>query len=442
MNNTAEEFLHSLIRFISRRGKPETIISDNASNFQLVKFLGDRAWKRTPTDTAITNYCAENGIRWKFITENAPWQGGFYERLVGLVKSTLKTTIRSKLLSWTDFITLLAEAEAIVNSRPITYVHEDVEARFHTLRPVDFLLSQPNAITESPDGGEVSAKDFGDAGKRLVSVWKQRCRTLQKLWQQWYNDYLKSLRERPCVPHRTGRGAIDQTPRLDQAVLICEPDAPRGHWKLGRITQLIQGTDGRVRSAELVLWNGIRLRRPLNLLVPLEVENEDTTDDTQNDTESNNEDTTDDTQNDTEINNEDTTGNAQNDTENNENSATVPDLLPDVVDQQNENVDNCTTTPTDNMPSNNLDQQGNETPQTVTTPVTGNTTQAVNRSNDTTEPPDSQNHGIFFRGIRIDDDDENAFSSQDVQRAIDALQRFDPKEYSFSNDEDEDSVSH
>jgi hypothetical protein len=274
MDCTAHEFLHALIRFVSRRGVPDTIIADNAGQFQLVQLLGDQAWRKTPVDEAITSYSAAQGIRWKYITELAPWQGGFYERLVGLVKSTLRTSIRRKLLNWTDFVTLLTEAEAVVNSRPLTYVNSDIDSGFQALRPCDFLIVQASSLTDAPDGGKVNTKEFTDIGKRLADVWRQRCRTLDKLWQRWYEDYLVSLRERRKVSHKAGRGDVEKVPLIDQVVLICDPDLPRGRWRLGRIMKLLPSSDGRTRAAELLLANGYTIRRALNHLVPLEVEPE------------------------------------------------------------------------------------------------------------------------------------------------------------------------
>ena len=78
-DQTAAEFLKALIRFVSRRGCPQQIISDNGSQFQLTKILGDRAWKTTPMDDSLLSYSAQQGIQWKFIVQLAPWQGGHYE---------------------------------------------------------------------------------------------------------------------------------------------------------------------------------------------------------------------------------------------------------------------------------------------------------------------------------------------------------------------------
>ena len=58
--------------------------------------------------------------------------------LVGLVKQTLRKSIGTKLLDWDELATLLTEIEAIINTRPLTYVFEDFESGF-PLTPAHFL---------------------------------------------------------------------------------------------------------------------------------------------------------------------------------------------------------------------------------------------------------------------------------------------------------------
>jgi len=45
-NLSGEHFLHYLRRFVARRGRPETIISDNAAQFKLVKTVVDEQWRQ------------------------------------------------------------------------------------------------------------------------------------------------------------------------------------------------------------------------------------------------------------------------------------------------------------------------------------------------------------------------------------------------------------
>ena len=270
MDCTPSEFLSCLKRFMARRGCPQQIISDNAAQFQLVKILADRAWKHAPEDESLLAYSAQQGIRWKFIIALAPWQGGHYERLVGVVKSVLKTIVGRRLLSWTDLITLLAETEAIVNSRPITYVNTELDSGFRVLRPVDFLLYRP--ITSPPVAAtDFPVRDLGEGGKLLAATWKHREKTLTKLWATWYDEYLLSLRERQNIFHRGGRTRIDRIPNEGEVILLREEGIPRGSWKLARVVKLINSADTRVRAAEIQLGNGVKLRRTVNFLIPLEI---------------------------------------------------------------------------------------------------------------------------------------------------------------------------
>ena len=76
----------------------------------------------------VSKYSMTQGIQWRFIVELAPWMGGFYERLVGirkrvLKKTLLKKTLGNQYLTEKQLTTILVEAEAVVNSCPLVYVH-------------------------------------------------------------------------------------------------------------------------------------------------------------------------------------------------------------------------------------------------------------------------------------------------------------------------------
>ena len=89
-DQTASAFLRAFKRFASRRGIPGCIISDNAKTFkagsQDLKALKTRVIEAAESQRFLANH----GIKWRFITERAPWWGGFYERLIGLAKRRLK----------------------------------------------------------------------------------------------------------------------------------------------------------------------------------------------------------------------------------------------------------------------------------------------------------------------------------------------------------------
>ena len=139
MDLTAAQFLNCLRRFISRRGKPDLIISDNAPQFKLTNTVLNQQWRKVFVDKDVLSYVAVEGIKWNFTTALAPWKGGFYERLVGLVKRCLRKATGRKRFTLEQLATLLTEIEAILNSRPLTYVYEEFESGF-VLTPSCFLV--------------------------------------------------------------------------------------------------------------------------------------------------------------------------------------------------------------------------------------------------------------------------------------------------------------
>ena len=132
-------FLNALRRFISRRGRPSQLLSDNATTFKGAEKAIHEAWKQAITHEDTVSYCANEEIKWKFISELSPWKGGLYERLIGLVKVMLKQAIGRCQLKLEAFITLLCETESIINSRPLSKISEDPNDPFQILRPIDFL---------------------------------------------------------------------------------------------------------------------------------------------------------------------------------------------------------------------------------------------------------------------------------------------------------------
>lgn len=58
--STTKDFLYSLHRFISRRGLPRVIYSDNATNFQGASIFLDLHNEK------LQNHCAPEGISWRF----------------------------------------------------------------------------------------------------------------------------------------------------------------------------------------------------------------------------------------------------------------------------------------------------------------------------------------------------------------------------------------
>ena len=111
------EFLQALRRFSARRGPPLSVLVDNGSQFRPVQRAIDQL-----TEASGEGADSPWRIKWHYTTEYAHWQGGVFERLVGITKQALKKAIGRKRLTFMEMTTLLAETEAIVNTRPLTFV--------------------------------------------------------------------------------------------------------------------------------------------------------------------------------------------------------------------------------------------------------------------------------------------------------------------------------
>ena len=81
-------------RFLAKRGKAELIISDNFKTFQ---------------SEDVKVFLRDNYIQWKLNFERSPWWGGFYERLIGIMKSCLKKIIGKALLTFEELRTVIYE---------------------------------------------------------------------------------------------------------------------------------------------------------------------------------------------------------------------------------------------------------------------------------------------------------------------------------------------
>ena len=268
---SAEQFLLCLRRFIAQRGAPSEITSDNASHFKLAKTTIEKAWNQAHCATEVQTYISNLGIHWKFITELSPWMGGFYERLVGLVKRALRKSLGSLTLHFDQLQTLIYEISAVLNSRPLVYVSEDINSNF-SLTPGHFLTLNP--FSGTPWFGEEHSDDQeyfqkASSSDKLLEKWKKGSKHIDRFWSIWRTEYLLSLRERFQTQLTSPKTQSPHQPNEGDIVLVHD-DLPRGTWKTGRIKELVKSRDGELRTAVIRLPSKKTINRPLKLLYPIE----------------------------------------------------------------------------------------------------------------------------------------------------------------------------
>ncbi|KAE9412366.1 hypothetical protein Angca_002123, partial [Angiostrongylus cantonensis] len=95
---------------------------------------------------------------------------------------------------------------------------------------------------------------------------------MEQYWTIRSQQYLNSLRETHALSFDKKRGTTIP-PMTGTVALIYEPVLPRNTWRMGRIIKLQTSESGAIREAHVKLPNGRIIRRPINLLIPLELGN-------------------------------------------------------------------------------------------------------------------------------------------------------------------------
>eukprot|EP00794_Sanderia_malayensis_P013094 gene13094-biopygen10447 len=137
---TADQFMVCLKEFIARRGRPRKIYSHNAKTFvaALTKI------RKIMKSETIHNYLSRNNIAWQFNLSKAPWWGGQFERIIGLVKQALYKVLGRASLSLQELKEIILDVEIALNNRPLCYVQDDIE--LPELTPNMMLLGHQNSL--------------------------------------------------------------------------------------------------------------------------------------------------------------------------------------------------------------------------------------------------------------------------------------------------------
>lgn len=253
-DQSAEEFQHVLKEFVARRGTPNLIVSDNAKTFQSTS-----KWIRTlQTDEQLFNYLNSHQIEWKFNLSRAPWWGGFFERLVGIMKTSLSKSVGRALLNYNELEDTLLDVECFMNNRPLCYIGEEFDRP--VLTPNILLRGTPTRFLEE-DLDKIN--DFGEVTKRVKYL--KTCR--EQLRKRWLSEYLRALEER----HRRISGTDQALPTVGSVVLLADNVAIKPKWTLGRIVDIVRGRDHVIRGFKIKNVNGYICERPIQMVKDLEI---------------------------------------------------------------------------------------------------------------------------------------------------------------------------
>ena len=202
----------------------------------------------------LSEALAQKGTEWRFIPKRAPWFGGFWERLIGLTKTSLKKTLGRTYATLESLQTIVVEIEAHLNDRPLTYVSSDIGDP-EPITPSHLLhgrriVTLPHCTAED----EVHDPDFGDMSV-IRSRAKKQASIIRHFESRWKSEYLTALRE----AYRA-RGSNNQKVKVGDVVLIHD-DSTRINWRMAVIESVNKGRDGIIRSVNIRTTTG-RTNRP------------------------------------------------------------------------------------------------------------------------------------------------------------------------------------
>ncbi|XP_050293812.1 uncharacterized protein LOC126734295 [Anthonomus grandis grandis] len=251
---TTEAFLASFKRFVSRRGKPNQVYSDNGSNFlganQELKQLGTFLLENK---TSLTEYINNEGISWSFIPPHSPHFGGLWEAGVKATKHHLKRVAGNAVLTFERFYTLLVQIEAVLNSRPLSPLSAD-PSDYAPLTPSHFLIGRPVMM--------VPEADYTELPENRLSHFEQIQRLQQHFWRRWSLEYISELQQR--LKWRTNYDQLN----IGDLVVVKKDNLPPCKWLLGRIDHLHPGKDGISRVASIKTRKGL-IKRSFAKICPL-----------------------------------------------------------------------------------------------------------------------------------------------------------------------------
>ncbi|XP_043202073.1 uncharacterized protein LOC122370478 isoform X2 [Amphibalanus amphitrite] len=248
-----DSFIRALMRFVSRRGKPSEITSDNGRNFVgATKEL--KCLVRSIDSSKVQEELSKHCIRWQFTPPGAPHFNGACEAMIKCAKRALKRTLERADLTDEELQTAFCRAEALLNTRPITVVSADANDE-KPLTPADFILGTAS-IETSP------------ASQDDATTLRQRWKRLQQLsiefWKRWLREYVPALQAK-------SKWLKPQTDlKSGDLVLVIDANTPRSQWPLGRIEEVLPGKDGHVRVATVKLHNKV-VTRPVVKLIHIDV---------------------------------------------------------------------------------------------------------------------------------------------------------------------------
>jgi hypothetical protein len=174
--------------------------------------------------------------KWTFSKPYSSEGNGVAEAMVKLAKEAMSTTFRQMDVRLNEFRTIVAKAEARVNSRPIvTFKPNDCWENTEILTPQHFSVGML--------GGEVAPEATVEDCENLPTRWA----IVQQHIARWDRELQRTTAAMMLSNHKWATMVAEM--KVGTLVLIMNENAKRYDWPLGLVTRVIRSQDGIVRAA-------------------------------------------------------------------------------------------------------------------------------------------------------------------------------------------------
>ena len=241
---TTDLFLNAYRRFVCHRRPIQQLRSDQGTNFVGAKNELEAALHEMNHNKIQRELLKDNcdWFAWKMNVPHASHMGGVWERQIKTVRSVLTGLLENhgNQLDDESLRTLMIEAEAIVNSRPLTTDDLTDPDSQDVLTP-NHLLTMKSSIILAPPG------NFQRADVYSKKRWRRVQQLADEFWQRWRKSYLQSLqtRQKWTTPMKNVE--------VGDIVILKDDSVPRNCWKLARVETTYPDADGYVRKVKVAV---------------------------------------------------------------------------------------------------------------------------------------------------------------------------------------------
>lgn len=237
---STESFLLAYQRFTALRGHPRKVWSDPGTNFIGAKpVLKDLyGFLESQDKGTLEEYAVKNGTQfvWKFHPADSPHRNGAAEAAVRITKRALQSLGKGSDLTFSEFLTALQLAANLANERPIDARVQSREGCIQYVTPNTLLLGRATQT------GDSKTFDFASYPyKRLREITTQ----VNYFWRSW------SQLAGPNLFVRNKWHTAERNVAVGDIVWLCDQNALRGQFKLGRVISVNSDPRGIVRDVNV-----------------------------------------------------------------------------------------------------------------------------------------------------------------------------------------------